>query len=138
MTIPRGWTKEGIAQVQRLGYSVPGVHNIRPSSGAWTPAQLVEHTTMLTPYVLDPRLMGCEELYALGSIDAEGFETSAKLYAEREKSLLKLKAAKDKMESPSEKPCKVESKKRQARDTQRALEPVTPLKGGTDSPVVKT
>ena len=86
LIIPQGWTKEGIAQVQRLGYSVAGVHNLRPSSRAWTPAQLVEHTTTLTPYVLDPRLMGREELYSQGSIEAEGFESSAKLYAEREKS----------------------------------------------------
>ena len=61
--------------------------------------------------------MGREELYALGSIEAEGFKPSAKLYAEREKSLLKLKAAKAKLDSPSEKPGRVESKKRQARDT---------------------
>ena len=103
-----------MAQVLRFGYSVAGVHNLRPSSRAWTPAQLVEHTLTLTPYVLDPRLMGREELYAQGSGDAIGFEPSAKLYAEREKSL---KAAKTNLDSPPEKPCRVENRKRQTRDT---------------------
>ena len=97
MTIPPGWTKEGLALVLRLGYSVAGVHNLRPSSRAWTPAQLVQHTTTLTPYVLDPRLMSCEEMYASGYMEAEGFEPNAKLSAEREKSLLKQNASKAKV-----------------------------------------
>ena len=116
-TDPPGWTKQNLAIVLRLGYSKAGVHNLRPSSRAWTPAQLVQHTTTLMPYVLDPRLMSSEEMYASGEREAEGFVPNAKLSAEREKSLLRLKANKAKVKSPSEKPSKVESKKRQARDT---------------------
>ena len=93
------------------------MHNLRPSSKDWTPAQLVHYTTVLTPYVLDPRLMSCEEMYPSGYMEAEGFEPNAKLSAERVKSLLKLKASKTKVEKSSEKPCNPESKKRQARDT---------------------
>ena len=112
-TMPDGWNKEGLAQVQSLGYSVAGVHNLRPSSKAWTPAQLLEHTNQLTPYVLDPRLMGREELYVLGSIEAEGFVPNAKMYADRGKNL-KLKTKK---EMPTVKSSRVESSKRRARES---------------------
>ena len=117
LTINPGWTKEGLALVLHLGYSVAEVHNLRPSSRDWTPAQLLQYATTLTPYVLDPRLISCEEIYTSGYMKAEGFEPNANLSAEREKSLLKLKASKAKVEKSSEKPCNPESKKRQARDT---------------------
>ena len=135
MTLPEGWNKEGMAQVQRLGYSVAGVHNLRPTSRDWTPAQLVEHTLTLTPYVIDPRLIGREELYAQGSGDAIGFEPSARLYAERGKSL---KAAKANLIHHLKSQVGWRIGRGRLGIHQRAMEPVTPLKGETYSPVAKT
>ena len=56
-------------------------------------------------------------MFAKGYIEAEGFEPSADLIAERGKSLIKQNASVIIVEKSSEKPSKLESKKRSARDT---------------------
>ena len=85
LTDPPGWSKVDIAMILRLGYSKAGLNNLRPSSRDWTLALLVHHKATHTPYVLDPTLRSYEILFAKGMIEAEGFDPSAALLAEREK-----------------------------------------------------
>ena len=56
-------------------------------------------------------------MFAKGYIEAEGFEPSADLLAKRGKSLIKQNASVIIVEKSSEKPSKMESKNRSARDT---------------------
>ena len=137
-TDPSGWKKRDLAIVLRLGYSKAGVHILRPSSRDWTPAQLVHHTATLTAYVLDPTFRSYEKMFAKGFKEAEGFEPSADLLAEREKSIIKQNASASIVEKLSEKPCKLESKRDQLGIHLRALEPAIPPKGRVGSPEAKT
>ena len=100
-----------------LGYSKAGLHNIRHTSRACNLALLTHHKDMLKLYLLDPKLEKCEELYADGLMDAEGFEPNDSLKAAREKCVNKQKARAAKVDTVSQKLCKIESKKRPARDS---------------------
>ena len=103
MTDPPGWSKVDIAMILRLGYSKAGLHNLRPSSWNWSLALLVHHKATHTPYVLDPTLRSYEILFAKGMIEAEGFDPSAALLAEREKCASKQNTSAIPVEKPSEK-----------------------------------
>ena len=92
LTDPPGWTKTDLAKAMRLGYAKAGLHNLRPSCKDWILAQLVYHNATHAPYVLDPTLRSFEEMFAKGFMEAEGFEPSAELLAEREKCVNKQSA----------------------------------------------
>ena len=115
------------------------MHNLRTNSREWTPAELVEHTTELTPYVLDPRLMCLEEMYIEGTIEAHDFVPTVQMYAEREKNLNIIK------EMLTGKSSRTESGKRRERETSessgagssRGQNPMPPgAEGGTYSYVL--
>ena len=138
-TMPDGWDEEGMKMVQGMGYSMAGVHNLRPKSNDWTPAELVEHTAELTPYVLDPMLMGLEEMYKDGTIEAHGFVPTVQMYEARVKNL------NTKKEMPSGKSSRAESGKRRERESSessgagssRGQNPKPPVaEGGTFSYVL--
>ena len=116
-----------------LGYSKAGLHNIRPASRSCNLALLIHHKDTLTPYVLDLKLEKCEQLYADGLIEAEGFKPNDSLKAAREKAVSKQKARAAKVDTVSQK-----KSKRSKRDLQgihlQARQPALPIKGRAGSP----